>query len=599
MKKWEVDYGYKLNEVELLMKCCNVIPFAHSTLADFIIVMWQMWWGDHIQIEKNRYVNTWLVRMVKALTTEKRPNFMGCGAGGKTTVAAAWLYSMWKLKPQCTSCFLSTTSAEAGESRTWGAVKNWHKLDQTSVGKRIESRHIITLDEECRDDDGTKDRDYRNGVKCVNIKPGQEGRNVMASIVGRHNERVLWHYDEMPFMDLGLLDARVNLNTNPFSQCCGLGNAPNEGDPMYIDCTPFGAEWPDGWGSVDKDVHESWPTKSGRCFYFNGQKSPNYQARDDEPVPFPRLMNENFRREVLRDSGGEDTPMYWKQFYGFPPMVDIADKVFTHKLLAINGCFEEPVWADSSQKVLGGLDLGFRLGGDPSVIHFGRVGMDNRAKKILGCEKDGMVLNPSQRESKDFETQIAMRVIEECRKRDCHDIALDVTGDGGLLLQAIEREARRQSYVLNVLAVSFSGTAEDRIVVPGEKRRGVEQFANKVAQLWVVGRICCSNGVVRGMSEYGQAKTQLCARKGSNDEKKRFSVEPKKEMKKRLKRSPDHGDAWVLLVHLAEKHGLSGADVGAGTSNARPRSPREALERAGVGSARYSDHGGGGRYGGR
>ena len=599
-KRWEAEHSYKLNEVELMMRCCNQIPFGHSTLADFVICLWQMWWVDHIQIEQRGYVNTWLVRMVKAMTTEKRPNFMGCGAGGKTTVAAAWLYTMWKLRPDCTSCFLSTTSAEAGESRTWGAVKNWHKLDQTSVGKRIESRHIITLDEECRDDDGTKDRDYRNGVKCVNIKPGQEGRNVMASIVGRHNERVLWYYDEMPFMDLGLLDARVNLNTNPFSQCGGLGNAPMEGDPMYIDCTPVGGEFPDGWNSVNKDVHESWPTKSGRCFYFNGEKSPNYQAPVTEPAPFPRLMNEKFRLEVLRDSGGEDTPMYWKQFYGFPPMVDIADKVFTHKLLQINGCFEEPVWADSSQKVFGGLDLGFKLGGDPSVIHFGKVGMDNRAKKILGAEKDGVVLNPSQRDTRDFETQIAVRVIEECRKRGCHDIALDVTGDGGLLLQAIEREARRQGYALAVLAVSFSGTAEDRIVVPGEKRRGTEMFANRVAQLWVVARICCSNGVVRGLGEHSQAKTQLCARKGGNDEKKRFSVEPKKEMKKRLKRSPDNGDAFCLLVHIAEKQGLSGAEQGVG-ADYKPRSPREALERASAGAGgRYQGHGGGGgRYGGR
>jgi hypothetical protein len=598
--KWCAERGLKMNEVELMMHCCNQIPFGHKVLADFIICLWQLWWGEHIQIEKRGYVNTWLVRMVRAMTTEKRPNFMGCGAGGKTTVAAAWLYTMWKLKPFCTSCFLSTTSAEAGESRTWGAVKNWHKLDSSSVGKRIESRHIITLDEECRDDDGTKDRDYRNGIKCVNIKPGQEGRNVMASIVGRHNERVLWYYDEMPFMDLGLLDARVNLNTNPFSQCGGLGNAPNEGDPMYIDCTPFGAEWPDGWNSVDKDRHEEWPTKSGRCFYFNGEKSPNYQAPEGEPAPFPRLMNEGFRREVLRDSGGEDTPMYWKQFYGFPPMVDIADKVFTDKLLRVNGCFEEPVWADATQKVLGGLDLGFKLGGDPCVICFGKVGMDHRAKRVLGCEKDGVVLNPSQRDAKDYETQIAMRVIDECRKRGCTDIALDVTGDGGLLLQAIEAEARRQKYVLNVLAVSFSGTAEDRIVVPGEKRRGDQMFKNKVAQLWVVGRICCSNGVVRGMGEYSQVKTQLCARKGSNDDQKRFSVEPKKEMKKRLKRSPDHGDAWALLVHLSEKHGLSGADVGAAAAGARPRSPREALERAlGTGGSAYSGHGGMGRYGGR
>lgn len=597
-QQWEAENSYRLNVVELMMRCCNQIPFGNSCLADFTICLWQLWWNEHIQIEKLGFVNTWLVRMVRAMTTEKRPNFMGCGAGGKTTVAAAWLYTMWKLQPFCTSCFLSTTSAEAGESRTWGAVKNWHKLDQTSVGKRIESRHIITLDEECRDDDGTKDRDYRNGIKCVNIKPGQEGRNVMASIVGRHNERVLWYYDEFPFMDIGVLDARVNLNTNPFSQCGGLGNAPQEGDPMHIDCLPAGPEFPDGWASVDKDVHESWPTKSGRCFYFNGEKSPNNQAPLEGPYPFPRLMNEKFRREVLRDTGSEDSPMYWKQYYGFPPSVDISDKVFTHKLLAINSCFEDPVWADATQKILGGLDLGFREGADPCVIHFGKVGRDTRNRTILGTEKDGFVLTPSQQNTKDYERQIAIRVIEECRKRACHDLALDVTGDGGLLLQAIEKEARDQKYELAVLAVSFSGTASSRPVVPGDPRPGNLVFERKVAELWVSLRMSCSNGVIRGIGEYSNSKSQLCARKGGNDEKKRFSVEPKKIMKKRLKRSPDHADATVLLHALALRHGLSGAEAGGG-SKPTPRSPREALERATGGGSKYGGHGESSRYAGR
>jgi len=371
---------------------------------------------------------------------------------------------------------------------------------------------------------------------------------------------------------------------------------------MYLDCTPVGEKFPDGWRSVDKDIHDEWPTKAGRCFYFNGERSPNYQAPLNEPAPFHRLMNEKFRLEVLAESGGDpETPMYWKQFYGFPPGVDIADKVFTHKLLENNGCFQDPVWADASQKVLAGLDVGFKVGGDPSVIHFGKTGRDNRNKVILGCEKDGFVLTPSQKNTKDFETQIALRVIEECRKRDCHDLALDVTGDGGLLLQAIEKQARMQNYTLNVLAVSFSGTAEDRIVVPEEKRKGVEMFKNKVAQLWVVGRICCTNGVIRGMGPHSQSKSQLCSRKGSNDDQKRFSVEKKAEMKKRLKRSPDHADAWVLLVHLAEKHGLSGAENVGGGDRPKARNPREALERsmkAQGGSGAYSGHGTGGGYAG-
>lgn len=597
--KWEryrVEQGIdRLSDTELLMMTANSLPFGHPILHEFMILCWQQWWGDYMELERRGIVNHWLVKMLRALCSESIVQFLGCGSSGKTWVTAGYCYSMWKLKPHQTACFLSTTSAEAGESRTWGAVKDLHKMDTSSVGKRIESLHLITLDEEARDDDGTKQRDYRNVIKCVNIKPGQEGKNVMAAIVGRKNHRIIWQCDEMPFMDVGVLNARVNLNNNPFNQFIGLGNAPEEGDPLYIDAEPKDERFPDGWRSVDKDVEEDWPSRAGRCFYFNGAKSPNYKAPKDQPPPFSRLMHEEFRLKLLKDSGGEDTPMYWKQFYGFPPGVDIPDKVLTHKLLETHGCFEDPIWADNTQKVLGGLDLGFKEGGDPCVIHFGKVGVDTRSRTILASEPDGVVLTPSQKVNRDYEAQIAVRVVEECRKRNCHDIALDVTGDGGLLLQAIEREARAQKYELNVLAVSFSGTAEDRIVVPGEKRTGAQMFKNMVAQLWVSTRISATNGVLRGLGEHSNAKTQLCSRKGSNDDRKRFSVEPKKEMKKRLRRSPDHGDAYCLLHHLALRHGLSGMAIPAPP----PKSPQEALQASGAAPRRYSGHGAASRYTGR
>jgi hypothetical protein len=597
-EKFCAERQHRWNQTELLMWCCNQIPFGHSILPDFTIAMWQMWW-PHMFFERRGYINTWLVRMVKALCTETHVNFMGCGAGGKSKICGAHVYSMWKLKPTCTSCFVSSTSFEALDSRIWGYVKDWHKTDTTQVGKLIDSRRIITLDEEVRNDDGTKERDYRNGIKGVAIKTGQEGKNAISSIVGRHNKRVIWVYDEFGFMDSGILDGRINLNTNQFSQCVGLGNAPSEGDIMHMDCEPQGSKYPDGWRSLDKDVDEDWPTRAGRCFYFNGAKSPNFQVDGNQPTLFEGIMDESFRLKVLKDSGGEDSPYYWKQFFGFPPGVDISDKVVTHKLLEQHGALQAPIWVDDTRKTLAGLDLGFRADGDPCVIHFGRIGKDTRDKTIIGLEPDGVPLVPSQRDKSPFEAQIARRVIEECRKRDCHDLALDVTGDGGILLQHIEREARAQNYKLDVLPVSFSGTAEDRIVIPGEKRTARDMFSNMVAQIWGAFRLSIINEVVRGLGEFSKAKQQLCERKMGTDEKKRMTIERKVDMKKRIRRSPDQADALCLLGYLALRHGLSGASM-SNTSRPLARSPREALERAlGTGESAYSGHGNMGRYGGR
>lgn len=554
--------GRDATEYEILLATFGALPHKHPLKYEFLILCWMQQWTETIQFENDGILNHWLFRMAKGFCFSRRLLLMGCGSSGKTQASAAYAYTIWKARPFNTSVFLSTTSAEAGESRTWGAVKDLHKADKFKIGKRIDSLHLITLDEEVRDEEGVKERDFRDVIKCINIKPGQEGKNVVASIVGRKNANVVWICDEMPFMDVGVLTARVNLNTNPFSQFIGLGNAPEEGDPMYIDAAPFGDKYPDGWKSLDKDTVDSWPTSSGLCLYFNGAKSPNF--KEEGKIPFPRLMNENFRKEILSDAGGEDAPMYWKQFYGFPPSVDVSDKVLSGKLMESCGAFQKIVWQDNSLTTIAGLDLGFRAGGDPCVIQFGKMGsgrheddIDARYKRMISLERDAMPLVPKQSKEA-FEVQIAKLVIEQCRSRSCHELALDVTGDGGILLQHIEREAREQSYSLTVHAISFSGIAENRVVIPGEKRKAREMFANMVCQIWGTTRLAVMNRAVGGMNSQSNVTKQLCARKMGTDEKKRMTIERKKDMKERIRRSPDHADAACLLIHLAMRNGLAG-----------------------------------------
>lgn len=556
--------GRDANDYEIMLATFGSLPHKHPLKWEFLIACWQAQWPETMMMENDGILNSWLFRMAKGFCWGKRLTFLGCGSSGKTQCAAAYGYTMWKARPFNTSVFLSTTSSEAGESRTWGAVKDLHKSDKHKVGKRIDSLHLITLDEEVRDDDGVKERDFRDVIKCINIKPGQEGKNVMSAIVGRKNDNVIWICDELGFMDIGVLAARVNLNTNPFSQFIGMSNAPDEGDPMHIDAEPFGQKYPDGWRSVDKDNDESWPTKSGLCLYFNGAKSPNYNAKPGAKAPFPKLMNENFRMEILSDSGGEDSPMYYKQFYGFPPGIDVSDSVVSQKLMEASGAFEQTVWQDSVQKPLAGLDLGFRAGGDPCVIHFGKIGKARHAsnpgapyRTMLVCEQDAFAILPKQSSKDAFELQIATQVIAECRKRQCHDLALDVTGDGGLLLQAIEREAREAGFALNVLAVSFSGSADDRVVIPGERRSARDMFANKVAQLWIMARMAIVDRSVAGLYTHSNVAKQLCARKMLTDDKRRAGVEKKSIMKLRTRRSPDHADSFVLLISLAARHNMA------------------------------------------
>lgn len=563
-----------VTDVELDLSIFGRLPFGHPEKHGFLIRCWNHQWPGFFIIEKDGEVNEWHVRIAKVLCKFTMVTLLGCASSGKTFVSSAYCYTRWKSSPMNTSVYLSTTSADTAEARTWGVAKDLFSKDVFPIGKRIDSLRVITLDEETRNEDGEKERDVRNCVKAVLIKPGSDGQNVVGTICGRKNINVIWHCDEAPFMDLGILDARVNLFSNPFAQTVLAGNAPKEGDPLYLDAEPYGKDFPDGWRSVDKDVHTGWPTKTGYCLYFNGARSPNMRVPRGQPPTFPRIMDWSNHDRILKAAGGEDTPMFWKQFYGFPPTADVPDKILTWKLLQSNGAFEQPLWDGSPLKTIAGLDLGFRKDGDPCVICFSQLGRDTRGKRIASFERDGIALVPSQKSLEAFEPQIAGLVVKACRERDCHDLALDVSADGGLLLQAIEQKARTEKYTLNVLPVSFSGTASDSITIPGEKRAAKDMFDRRVTELWAGFRVCVQNGVIRGMQEQSKVVRELCGRRYDTDERKRWVIEKKSDYAKRLRHSPDFADAACLNVFLALKHGLSGMDLSPAAKAAVQREER-------------------------
>ncbi len=876
-----------VSDYELNLSLFGRLPFAHPCKHEFLIRCWNHQWPDHLVVEVGDLKNYWLIRMARDFCRYKRLGLLGCASAGKSYALAAYTYTYWKSKPFDTSVYLSTTSAEAGEARAFGTVKDLFHRDKYRIGTLINSLRLITLDEETKGESGEVERDYRNCVKAVLIKSGAEGKNVVGTIVGRKNRNVIWgpqpmdskvltpagwttigelksgdlvvglnghkqsvleahpvikkkvfeiefcdgsktrstedhvwtlqdnlnarpilkkplsyfnvrlksegtprwsiprlqsvefdpvpepylspyivgvllgdgsikqgpsfwsfddpdvvthvinelpeehiitspregqfyithttkphnrkdankvtlelkrlkllgttfdnkfvpkeilfgsretrikvlqglldtdgcvlhstirftskspqlradvvhlvrslgeyaresppwtiviniesftpfraqrkldrmrpsklaqrrrtiksitelpeetevrcitvsnpdglyvtddfivthNCDEAGFMDAGILDARVNLFSNPFAQFIYVGNGPIEGDPIYIDGEPHGINWADGWRSVDPDVHFHWPTRTGHVLYFNGRYSPNLQLPVGAKPVFPGMMDREKMAEIELTAGGEDTPIFWRQVIGLSPGVDIPDKLITHKLLESNRAFTAALWAGTPLKVVGGLDVGFRVDGDPCSIDFCKVGKETDGRTVAEFERDAMLLIPSVKSKAAFEPQIAEKVIAECRRRGCHYITMDVTGDGGILLQHIERQARTEGYELDVLPVSFSGSADDSVVIPDQKKSAKDLFANKMSQIWGQFRVCVINGVVRGCDPLSLAVKQLVGRKFITDDKKRFLVEPKKEYKKRLKRSPDQGDARTLAAFAAIKSGLSG-----------------------------------------
>jgi hypothetical protein len=543
------------SDYQLELQCLAASPFGHSIRYEFLISAMKMQWGDAVVMEADGKENYWFKRIAWNFCHFRFLTLLGCAASGKTLGASACAYTCWKSSPWNSTVILSTTDDKANDARGWGNISDLYDRDKFKIGVKLPYKKAIVLEP-----DGKKEeRDYRDAILGVAIRTGEEGKAAIGSISGRHNENVTWLCDELVHMQLAVLSGRVNMVANTNFQWVGIGNKPNEGDPLYVDAEPYGDGYPNGWQSVNPDEAKKWTTRTGVCLYFDGLRSPNFQFPKEEKARFPGIMNYEMLDGMRIASFGEDSPDWWRQVRGFPNSGDIQDRVLTAKMLTHFGATEQVVWQGSHWTTVAGLDLGQKEDGDPCVADFARVGTEAAGRTIMAHEQETVQLTHKvQGSSLPYEQQIAAIFLDECEKRDCHLVALDISGGGGKMALAIKSEATVRAYGLEIISVEFGGTAsEEEYDVGGRRAPAKELFDRRVSELWYSYALAVQNRIVRGVSLFARATKQLCERKVIQDEKKRFSVETKRKMKLRTRRSPDDGDARCLCHVAARQSGLS------------------------------------------
>lgn len=554
-----------LNDYELEVACLSSIPFGHWLKGEFCLSVMQMKWPGVLYLEKDGVENYWFKRGIRTCCKHRKVYLCGSASSGKSFLAGAFLETIWGCSPWNTSVFVSSTDKEALSARIWGTIRELFDKNKFRIGTRLDYRDMIVLRES-----KNKEDDYRDSIKALAIPKGSEGEKAIAAIQGRKNQHVLWFADEFSHMDgAAIQEGRRNLMSNPFCWFGAASNKPNEGDAMYLEAAPDPRKYPQGWDTPGLDQLESWPTANGGiCLYFDGEKSPNLQVQG--PPPFPRITTREYIESIIAEENGTDGPSYWRWIRAFPKKGDIQDKVLTSEVLVAYGATEEIVWRGDGWTTLAGLDLGFREDGDPSVADFGRLGRNHEGRMILAHEAETVTLVTKMSDAGPHEEKIAARFLEECgahlpgqvakSNRDCHSVALDISGDGGITALAIRTKADALGWPMEIIPVSFSGTASDDIYdIAGQKRKGREVFDRRVSELWYSYRLIVQDRAIRGIVLTSKAATQLCQRKVIQDEKRRWVVEKKADMKKRIKRSCDDGDARVLLGYNARKKGLSKA----------------------------------------
>lgn len=488
----------------------------------------------------------------------------GPSSTGKSATTALVYLIFYFCRPENTTVILSSTTFDELELRIWGEMKTFFREAKEAApwlpGHLIDSKHAITTDEK-----GSEfGRDFRNGVTCRPAKIGNKTLigSGMSPYMGIKNDYVYVAADEFGVMPMGIMDALINLASNP--SCCAsfLGNL---GD---LD-TPIGqaGEPKSGWGSLaDSDKARVYDTRwfNGRAVQFIGMDSPNLDFPPDAE-PYPKIIGRRYIEQCASDYG-RDTPLFNMFAGGKIPRGTLENRVLTKAECLRHGAFDPVTWSHEPLVRLYAMDLcytfdhGDRTVGQPFVF-----GKDAKGEWRFAPLDKPLVFTPSDSATASLEEQLASQCLAECRKWEIPlaNVFFDGTGRSSFTA-AIMRLPGGTA----VNPVEFGGTATTR---PNFLNRRYEEdldvrrkqgdllpcnevFDKMVTELWFALQALVIQNQARNFDEetIKEVEKRFWSRTAGN----RISVEPKKEMKLRLGRSPDLGDTLCVAVEGARRLGF-------------------------------------------
>lgn len=504
--------------------------------------------------------NQWTELIVCAWCDNDRVNVMGGSASGKTYTMAHVVLLDWLAAPAETMTSLTTVTADGLRLRMWGDLmrafeampeeyKAWFKVYSSS------NRMNITLA------DGGRDMDkYIIEGMATSKTADASGR-----IRGKHAPRRRVVLDEADDMPPVIYETFANIMSDPDVKIVDISNAT---DRYSLFCRA--SEPKDGWDSID-DSDLFWETKSGVCIHLDGLQNPNIK----EPGSCPWMLDEK-RVENIRIEFGESSKEWWSYVRGFPPPDGVIGKVWPS--FAIERAKAVREW-DFKPEMVASLDPAYEH--DDCVLMIGEMGRTKEGKvcvqavksiKILA--KDGVGMLP-----KDY--QIKDAVINTCKQygvKPMHFI-MDKTGNGRSVWSKLVVEWSNE-----IIGIEYGGKATERSVRVGDPVRANEMFDRFVGELWFRARYAAEDGCLCGLGNVeGKTLDDLNGRRYERKETSAGSViviEKKDELKKRLGRSPDYGDAYCqfaeLLVRLGHGPKVTSA---AGKPVDRWRLSKEAAEK--------------------
>jgi hypothetical protein len=353
------------------------------------------------------------------------------------------------------------------------------------------------------------------------------------------------------FSDLCVFTAMVgNMSSTPGFKGIGMANPGSK-------LTPFGKFVipKDGWNSITVGV-EQWITNYGVCLSFDAHTSPRLTVEGGDSKYFWMPSREYIAQ--AKTAFGEDSMEYWAQIRGMFCPTGMERTVWS-ELELINAMPKvlESEWDSQPSAFAAAIDPAFVTGGDRTPLMWGECGTVNGKKtlNILGYriiqEAAGSVLSETGEE---VPISVSESVINQFREHcELYRIpprraGFDATGGGVVFGQWLHT---KWSHAVH--GIRFGEKPVER---RPDAKNDEKIYKNRVTQLWVQPKALVREGQIRGIPE--DVVEELCQRKWHATKHTGTSscVEEKADMKKRLGKSPDLADTFVILVEVCILNGL-------------------------------------------
>lgn len=486
--------------------------------------------------------NDWSKIICEAWCEYSRISIMGHGAAGKTYNLAFCAYLDWLAEPFTTMTSLTTVTADGLRLRMWGDLMRAHESVAPEVRQMLKvysssNRMNVMFDVEAAG--GMKTHEFDKYI----IEGMATSRTADASgrIRGKHAPRRRLILDEADDMPTVIYETFANVRTDPDVKIVDMSNAIDRYTDFGKACEPIG-----GWAAIH-DTDLFWKTKQGGiCIHLDGLQNPNMKTGLIDGKKRYAYMLGPTEIEEIRKQFGEHSKEWWSYVRGFFPPDGIVSRVWP--TAAIERA-RQILQFDFAPEACAALDPAFSY--DDCVLHRGEKGkLRDGRMAINGVEsvkiqvKQGAGLEPE-------DYQVAHEVMRLCALWGVspRNFIQDKTGNARGVYAILQKE-----WSPDVVGINYGGEATERPLRAGQVDKACDVVRYFVSELWFRASYLAYDGLLGGLDRLNKKTVDdLHVRRYENKQftkGKLSQVETKDELKKRLGRSPDNGDAYCQFSEL-------------------------------------------------